>query len=280
MVRMKVGLTLKTFAILCFIAGFLYIHCGSDVFLLVIVTSAPGNHAQRSAIRQTWGNESNVPGTAIKTVFAVGKPGNASTQRGLERENTVQKDIIQEDFVASYENLTIKTVMCLKWASEFCFNAKFVLKADDDTFVQIYNLVRHLRDLNSTMTKRFVTGYVNNGARPLRTSNRGYGSRWVVSKEDYPRDTFPTYPSGFAYVISNDITGQIYEVSLTLKYLFLEDAFLGLCLEQLKVDPVHDTRFYPWAASPSCTTNQDRVAFHWLKTHDAIIRAWHDANSC
>ncbi|XP_078614910.1 beta-1,3-galactosyltransferase 5-like [Branchiostoma floridae x Branchiostoma japonicum] len=248
--------------------------CGSsEVFLLIIVTSSPENYAQRSAVRQTWGNESNVPGTVIKTVFAVGKPGNASTQRGLEYENKVHKDIIQEDFVDSYKNLTLKTVMCMRWASEFCPCAKFVMKADDDTLVNIYKLVTLLK---STMPKKFVTGHVYSGARPDRNAD----VRWYVSKEEYPRETFPKYPSGFAYVMSYDVTGLIYQVSLTLKYLFLEDVFLGLCLERLKVEPVYDGRFYPWGWAPCQAPFNNRIASHLLKTHDAMISAWHDAISC
>ncbi|XP_066304234.1 beta-1,3-galactosyltransferase 1-like [Branchiostoma lanceolatum] len=249
---------------------------GSDVFLLVIVTSGPENHGLRYAIRHTWGNESNVPGTVIKTLFAVGKPDNALIQQGLERENDVYKDIIQEDFIDSYNNLTVKTVMCLKWASEFCPYAKFVLKADDDTLVNIYCLVRRLRELNSTMTKRFVTGRVHSVAMP----HRSLGHRWYVSRDDYPRPTFPKYPAGFAYVISNGITGLIYEVSLTLNYLPLEDVFLGLCLEKLRVDPLNDNRFHPWSCSSSCETERGRLASHWVKTHDAMVEAWHTITIC
>ncbi|XP_019618622.1 PREDICTED: beta-1,3-galactosyltransferase 1-like [Branchiostoma belcheri] len=314
MVRVKLRLIPKTFVVLCIITGSVYIiwlrqslhRCrsliqkhrkslevvinphiytfvinspgkcsGSDVFMVVMVTSAPHNHAQRHAIRHTWGNESNIPGTGIKTVFAVGTTNDASTQQGLHYENKIHKDIIQEDFLDSYKNLTLKTVMCLKWASEFCPNAKFVLKADDDTFVNIFSLVRYLRELDSAAAKRFVTGYVYSGARPIRRSN----SRWYLSTEVYPRKSFPEYPAGFAYVISNDITGLIYKVSMTLKYIFLEDVFLGLCLERLNVNVLHDKRFNPWTGSPSCKTGKE-LASHWVKTHDAMVRAWHNVTKC
>ncbi|XP_035671554.1 beta-1,3-galactosyltransferase 1-like isoform X2 [Branchiostoma floridae] len=306
MVRVKARRTLKTLVILCVIAGFInnwsYVSqllrfeshrkttevinphpyklvinnprkcSGSDVFLLVLVTSAPENRAQRSAIRQTWGNENNVPGTVIKTLFAVGKPGKPSIQHSLEDENMVHRDIIQEDFVDSYKNLTLKTVMCLKWASKFCPSAKFVMKADDDTCVNIFNLVKRLQ---FTVPEEFVTGY-RCYARPIRAVD----DRWYVSEEEYPRETFPRYPCGFAYVMSNDITGLIYQTSLTLKYLFLEDVFLGLCLEKLAIDPVHDTRFHHSETTPSCETGKEWIAFHWIKTHDGMVKAWQDVTSC
>ncbi|KAI8497230.1 hypothetical protein Bbelb_251790 [Branchiostoma belcheri] len=218
--------------------------CG-DVFLLIMVTSAPLNTVQRYAIRRTWGNETNAdPGTVIKTVFTVGKPDNQRVQTRLERENMVYKDIIQEDFVDSYRNLTLKTVMCLKWASEFCPGAKFVMKADDDTFVNIYSLVRYLKHLPATNTRGLVTGYLYSGAKPVRNraSQRGKPNKWYLSKEEYSRETFPNYPCGFAYVMSGDVVRPLYEVSPTVKYLFLEDVFLGLCLEKLGIEPGRSVR--------------------------------------
>ncbi|XP_078613578.1 beta-1,3-galactosyltransferase 1-like [Branchiostoma floridae x Branchiostoma japonicum] len=243
-----------------------------DVFLLVMVTSTPGNREQRLAIRNTWGNEANVKGTIIRTVFAVGLTQDAKMQGDLEQENGVYKDIIQEDFVDSYRNLTLKTVMCLKWASEFCPNAKFVLKTDDDTFVNIFNLVRRLRRLKGTQARRFVTGRVFTGAKPVRETADKIEARWCLTKGDYPRDSFPPYPGGYAYVISNDITRLIYKASLTVQYLFIEDVYFGLCLEKLGIHPEHNGEFVFGRDVHSC--EDKKIASHWLKTPGAMVRAW------
>eukprot|EP00058_Branchiostoma_floridae_P012193 XP_002597681.1 hypothetical protein BRAFLDRAFT_58514 [Branchiostoma floridae] len=237
-----------------------------------MVTSAPRNNAQRDAIRRTWGNENNVNWTVIRTVFAVGLTPIASTQRLLEQESTTHKDIIQENFVDSYRNLTIKTVMCLKWASEFCPNAKFVLKTDDDTFVNIFNLVRRLWRLNATQARMFVTGRVIPGAKPIRQANSIYESRWIVTKEEYSRESYPRYPGGYAYVISNDITRLIYEVSLTVPYLFLEDVYLGLCLEKLGIDVIHGEGFSGWKSSLSCRDR--KISSHLIKSPFHMFQAW------
>lgn len=52
-------------------------------------------------------------------------------------------DIVQEDFVDSYRNLTHKAIMALRWVSQNCQNAKLILKADDDIFINIFKLVGH-----------------------------------------------------------------------------------------------------------------------------------------
>ena len=40
-------------------------------------------------------------------------------------------------FQDSYHNLTLKTVMGLKWTSIFCPHAQFILKTDDDIYVNV-----------------------------------------------------------------------------------------------------------------------------------------------
>ena len=42
---------------------------------------------------------------------------------------------IRNDFIDSYRNLTVKSIMALKWATEHCKNAKLIFKMDDDTLV-------------------------------------------------------------------------------------------------------------------------------------------------
>ncbi len=48
----------------------------------------------------------------------------------------------------TYHNLTLKTVMGLKWASIFCPQAKFVLKTDDDIYVNLPLLLDALSSEN------------------------------------------------------------------------------------------------------------------------------------
>ncbi|NXE85557.1 B3GT2 galactosyltransferase, partial [Cochlearius cochlearius] len=41
-------------------------------FLVLLVVTEPGDTAGRNAIRQTWGNESSVPGVSILRLFLLG----------------------------------------------------------------------------------------------------------------------------------------------------------------------------------------------------------------
>ena len=69
-----------------------------------------------------------------------------------EVENRKFGDIVQGDFVDSYNNLSFKGIMGNLWVAEFCEQADFVVKTDDDLyydlfevyFIIIINLNNHL----------------------------------------------------------------------------------------------------------------------------------------
>ncbi|KAI8497176.1 Separin [Branchiostoma belcheri] len=246
------------------------------VFLLILVTTAPQNHRNRYEIRQTWGNVTEASGVTIKTVFVTGKPQSKTSQEALERENALHQDIVQGDFLDSYRNLTLKTILCLRWASQYCPQARYVMKADDDTFVSMFTLVKHLQTLPSGTTD-LVTGWVYENRAPLRDPD--FIPKWYVSKEEYHREVFPKYPAGFAYVMSNDTVLKIYQVALDIKYLFLEDVYIGLCMEKLGISPVHHSGFFPeFVPIPSCKVDWP-LASHWVKDPEIMLNNWANRNA-
>lgn len=56
----------------------------------------------------------------IQVVFLVGKIENNETQEKLISESQTYDDLIQENFMDSYNNLTLKAVMMLKWVVNNC----------------------------------------------------------------------------------------------------------------------------------------------------------------
>ena len=87
-------------------------------------------------------------------------PGNSDDkekQKKLNEESEKYGDIIQGDFLDTYHNLSYKGVMGHLWVSEFCEQAEFMIKTDDDWFVDLYEVY--------TLTR----GYLNSS---LYSSNR------------------------------------------------------------------------------------------------------------
>ena len=90
-----------------------------DVLLLVVVCSAVGNVDQRKTIRETWGKDQEDM-EDVKVVFMLGNSLNDSSQANIIQEAQVHGDIVQESFLDTYANLTIKSLMLLKWFTTSC----------------------------------------------------------------------------------------------------------------------------------------------------------------
>ena len=74
------------------------------------------------------------------TVNILGKGSNEDLQKNITRESEKYGDIIQGDFIDVYRNISYKAVRANLWVSEFCEQAEFVVKTDDDMFVDLYEV--------------------------------------------------------------------------------------------------------------------------------------------
>lgn len=202
-------------------------------FLVILVTSHPSDVKARQAIRVTWGEKKSWWGYEVLTFFLLGQQAEREDKMlslSLEDENVLYGDIIRQDFLDTYNNLTLKTIMAFRWVNEFCPNAKYVMKTDTDVFINTGNLVKYLLNLNQS--EKFFTGY------PLidNYSYRGFYQKAHISYQEYPFKVFPPYCSGFGYVMSRDLVPKIYEMMSHVKPIKFEDVYVGICLNLLKVD--------------------------------------------
>ncbi|NWV80048.1 B3GT4 galactosyltransferase, partial [Dasyornis broadbenti] len=65
-------------------------------------------------------------------------------QRELLRESLEHQDVLQGDFWDTYANLTWKTLLLLRWSRACCGGAPFLVKADDDVFLNVPAIATHL----------------------------------------------------------------------------------------------------------------------------------------
>lgn len=56
----------------------------------------------------------------VRTVFLVGRTRDNEAHAQLINESRLYDDLIQEDFMDTYNNLSIKTLMMLKWVNTNC----------------------------------------------------------------------------------------------------------------------------------------------------------------
>lgn len=214
-------------------------------FVLVLVASAPGHVEQRRAVRATWGGPRWAGGYPTQTFFALGLPrdGEAALQAALEREAAQHGDLVQGRFLDTYANLTLKTLALLDWALSRCAGATFIIKADDDVFLNLPALAQHLATLASPLGT--YLGRLHWRVPP----NRDPTSRHHVPAALYAPATFPPYCSGTAYVLSGDAAAALLGVARHMPLLPVEDAFIGLCAWQAGIVPRHLARM---AGSAHC----------------------------
>ncbi|XP_041443174.1 beta-1,3-galactosyltransferase 2 isoform X2 [Xenopus laevis] len=203
---------------------------GDPPFLLLLIPSMPQDVLIRDVLRKTWANESLVPGISIKRIFLLGRSFVNDTEVSVEQESSTFHDIIQQDFLDTYRNLTIKTLMGIEWVSRLCPRASYVMKVDGDMFFNPWFLVRQILQPEKPLKLEFFTGLVVRGA-PFRNKD----SKWYISYEMYSKNLYPYYCSGTGYVFSGDLSPRIYKEAKGMTIFPFEDVFLGICLERMGV---------------------------------------------
>jgi len=227
--------------------------------LLICVCSAVENIDRRKAIRSTWGDSALLSAVGARLVFVVARIDPTRSPPGIRRrvvaEHRRQGDVVQADFVDSYVNLTAKTVVALRWATRACPRVRYVMKSDDDVYVDVAALTRRLEEERTTLmstfgvdedsANAFIIGQVVDSARPVRDRR----SKWYTATSIYPDEFYPPYTSGTGYVLGASVVHRLVAVidaKADITYPFwLEDIFItGMLAASLPdVRLVHDARF-------------------------------------
>ncbi|NWV21374.1 B3GL1 acetylgalactosaminyltransferase, partial [Origma solitaria] len=251
---------------------------GSRPFLVILVASSPWDVEGRQAVRITWGSRRSWWGQRVLTLFLLGR----DTQRedtaealSVEDESILYGDIIRQDFLDTYDNLTLKTIMAFQWIAEFCSSARFVMKTDVDSFINTPNLVKLLLQLNSS--ENFYTGY------PLIDSfvYRGFNRKRSISYEDYPFKLYPPYCSGIGYILDGKLALRVYELMSHVKPVKMEDVYVGICLSILKVHPTipeDAEQFFLYKINFDICKYRHLIVVHGL-TSNELIQFWQDLQS-
>ncbi|CAG5114736.1 unnamed protein product [Candidula unifasciata] len=212
---------------------------GREVELAICVVVKGDNHAGRSVIRRTWGSYAKDPNNKAVLLFFIGSD-KTETDKLSARQSRLQKealsfgDIVQENYIDSYRNLSLKTVSVLRWVNLFCPNAKYILKVDDDVYVNIPLLIKSLHDFAAQLSPPgpFIFGYLIADNGPHRDPT----SKWHTPYTVYREEKYPNFVSGTAYVMTGEAAVLSYEASLRIPLFWLEDVYItGLCARKAKV---------------------------------------------
>lgn len=219
--------------------------CDPDSTEVVIaVPISRSNFEGRKTVRETWGSFAKTSANNAILVFFIGSEHerDSETQTKILEEAKIFGDILQEQYIDSYFNLSLKSVSILKWVNFYCPRSSFVLKADDDMYVNVPLLVRTLKTTaaSSATPSAFVMGSEQWNAHPIRSTS----SKWYTPYTMFKDDTYPNYVSGTAYAMTTEAAKLLYEASLRVPTFWLEDVYItGLCTKKADVTLINSDMF-------------------------------------
>lgn len=163
-----------------------------------------------------------------------------AVQRILGREYGRYGDIVQCRSRDTYSNLTLKSIAALEWTREYCPWAQYLLKTDDDMFIDIHRLLRFIDKIETEAIAETgvhglsarprepdgfdypsspdfdielpptIWGRLAHGWRPIRQHN----SKYYVSRTQYNGRVFPDFCTGPAYLMTRSAVNPLYEAAL------------------------------------------------------------------
>ncbi|CAG5118353.1 unnamed protein product [Candidula unifasciata] len=206
--------------------------------LLVAVVSLTINFDRRRLARQA---QETVPSGKIIYLFFLGKsPYMNELQHRVDEEAKKYGDIVQEDFVDSERNLSLKSVSILRWVTDSCSDVKFVIKKDDDIRLNIDTALKSL-SFKETEFKHFVMG---NSKYLIEGPIRDEISKYYTSFSEYGEAFFPLFVHGPAYGFPGRTAVMLYQMSLRTKLFWLEDVYItGICAHRAKIPVFFDKGF-------------------------------------
>ncbi|XP_067891960.1 N-acetyllactosaminide beta-1,3-N-acetylglucosaminyltransferase 4-like [Heterodontus francisci] len=221
---------------------------GKNIFLLLVVKSLAENADRRASIRSTWGQERMIGGAWVRRVFLLGlmesRIRSQAVQAMVDLESEQHGDVVQWGFRESFFNVTLKETLFWKWFSEDCRAVKFVLKGDDDVFVNVDNVVEYLKDFNPSQD--LYVGDVFRNWYPMRFK----GSKYYIPLFLYGNEPYPPYAGGGGYLLSGTSIMKLYKASVSEELFPIDDAFVGICARRAKIEVVTHRGFRTYGNIP------------------------------
>lgn len=201
--------------------------------LFIFVNSARENEIERSAIRksvemmQSKVNKNPTNNWIVRLIFLIGEglePKNAlesgaflMEEEFLEQEESVFKDLVMGSFVDTFDNLTVKTMMGLKWALTYCQDAAFVVKMDDDIFFNIPKFIEfrnaEFRIMGSPSGIPDFYCIPETDRVPQRKVSKELGFEKIMPRAEWPDEKYPDYCNGVFYGMTMPLIKKMYDVA-------------------------------------------------------------------
>ena len=142
----------------------------------------------------------------------------AEYERGMKKEAEKMGDIIKGNFRDTYRNITLKTLFGLKWMTNYCPKAKYLLKCDDDVVIN-FPIVLDILESSKSKTNT-IWGPLTLKAKTMRAG------KYYMFYSDYPFYYLPPYMRGSAYVMSIDILDSVFRTAEYVPAIPIDDVYV------------------------------------------------------
>ena len=213
------------------------------VFLLYAIRTFYKQFDRRQVLRDIM-NQPYVsnPNLIIKHIFLFGRVADKKIEETIQRESEQYKDIIQEDFVESYINVSYKAIMAWKWSVEFCPNVHYVFVMNDELFVDQNKVVNFLlKDMSRGSNKvDFSLCYF----KPKEIPTDFARNRKLNQKYMYQGKYYPEHCHGAGYIAHIEVINRLYKASLTNPPMMPTDVWIGILAEKLNLKMANQRGLY------------------------------------
>ena len=152
----------------------------------------------------------------------------------LANETHQHKDIVIGDFYEKFYNLPYKFEMILEWAYKYC-DFEYLLKTDDDVFVNLPNIYNLLDSPEFTQHTRLYLGRAQYYAPATRKG------KYAVTYEEYAKRNYPPFVGGGAAVFSHDVVESMIPFFHRPVYK-LDDIYVAMLVANTGVPTTHNSR--------------------------------------
>ena len=238
--------------------------------IAIAVTTAMRSRKLRDSIRNSWGAPEHLLRYNASLHFFIARARSGPfLSEDRKQEMRAHGDMVQLDFIDSYRNLSLKTVEMLRWFRHNCPNVTYILKQDDDTFVNLKRFSKSLTNFERANRRSFIAGLVFHKRKVVKNPK----NRYYIPPSVYNHTYWPTVVTGPAYVVTSDVIDRLtaQHDSHTSPFIPFEDIYVTGILRSAAKITLHSV---PGFGHRICSENRTisdtsgPASFHRVYAHN------------
>ena len=239
--------------------------------LFVFVQSKDSNGEKRKQIRETWANRqvySDYHHNPIYVIFAIGLAPNVFISnktdpilRDVIEEADKTKDILLLNMMDIYDNLTIKGFLTMLWIANRGFQSNYIMKTDDDIILNMFAWFQIVKKIQMNNIQCVLVGHIWTKP-PVERHNK-----YKVDQSEYGYQTYPSFASGWGYVMTRRTMVTILEAALHLPFLIRDDPYFAGIIPHLTGIPLVSVEKSSYILFKSNISNKEMSKIGVLLVH-------------